>query len=239
MIKDGLIQLKEIGGIPVQVSIIRSKGKPNVRTLKPMTPKGMTLHNTGNISSDAGALAHGKYLQNLEDKNEVYKSWHITVSHNRIVQHLPLSEQGYHAGDGEYGYGNTSTIGIEIAENKDYQKSERNAIKLIVALICYYGFDASAIKPHRYYSQSEKLCPRRILLSEYTWQEDWNRFQRQRIRRALKHYLSLESVPDWGKKSIEKLINKGYLTGDGDTLDLTLDMIRIFVVHDRAGLYGD
>ncbi|HBH13536.1 MAG TPA: hypothetical protein DDX29_10560 [Clostridiales bacterium] len=237
MIKRGLIQLKEIGGIPVQMSIVQPIEKPNVRTLKPMTPKGITLHNTGNVSPAAGAFAHGQYLQNLENRNKVYKSWHITVSHDRMVQHLPLTEQGYHAGDGENGYGNTSTIGIEIAENKDYETAERNAIRLIVALTRYFGLDASTIKPHRYYSQSKKLCPHRILLSEDNWQEDWDGFQRYRVQPALDYYENLKSIPDWGKKTIEKLINKGYLTGDGDTLDLTLDMIRIFVIHDRAGLY--
>ncbi len=237
MIKDGLIQLEEINGIPVQVSIIQTNGKPNVRTLKPMTPKGITLHNTGNTAPSAGALAHGQYLQNLENRSEVYKSWHITVSHDRIVQHLPLNEQGHHAGDGERGPGNTSTIGIEIAENKDYPKAERNAIRLIVALKRHFGFDESAIKPHRFYSHSEKLCPRRILLSENTWQKDWERFLENRIRPALDYYDGIESVPEWGKKTVAKLVAKGYLMGDGNSLRLTKDMIRIFVIHDRAGLY--
>lgn len=237
MIKDGLIQLKEIGGIPVQVSIIQPNGLPNVRTLKPMTPKGITFHNTGNTSPSSGAIAHGRYLQHLEDKNEVYKSWHLTVSHDRILQHLPLTEQGYHAGDGEHGPGNTSTIGIEIAENKDYETAERNAVKLIVVLMRYYGLGASAMKPHRFYSQSRKLCPRRILLSESTWQEDWERFLKHRIQSSFELYDIIESVPDWGKTTVEKLIAKGYLMGDGGALGLTLDMIRIFVIHDRAGLY--
>ncbi|MDP3388047.1 MAG: N-acetylmuramoyl-L-alanine amidase [Eubacteriales bacterium] len=237
MIKDGLIQPEKIDGIPIKVSIIQPRGIPNVRTMKPMTPKGITVHNTGNTSPAAGALAHGQYLQKLEDKSEEYKSWHITVSHDRIVQHLPLTEQGYHAGDGKNGYGNMHTIGIEIAENKNYETAEKNTIKLIVTLMRYYGFEASALKPHRYYSHAEKLCPRRILLSEENWQEKWEGFLRQRILSNTSHYNSMGSVPDWGKKTIEKLIAKGYLMGDGDTLGLTLDMIRTFVIHDRAGLY--
>lgn len=239
MIKRGLIQLKEIGGIPVQMSIVQPIEKPNVRTLKPMTPKGITLHNTGNVSPAAGAFAHGQYLQNLENRNKVYKSWHITVSHDRMVQHLPLTEQGYHAGDGENGYGNTSTIGIEIAENKDYETAERNAIRLIVALTRYFGLDASTIKPHRYYSQSEKLCPHRILISEDTWEKNWDEFLKYKIWPKLEYYYSLESIPQWGKSTVSKLISKGYLEGVGDGLGLTMDMIRLLVIHDRAGLYGD
>jgi N-acetylmuramoyl-L-alanine amidase len=167
----------------------------------------------------------------------VYKSWHITVSHDRVVQHLPLTEQAYHAGDGEHGQGNTSTIGLEIAENTDYEEAERNAIKLIVELWQHFAFDISAIKPHRFYSYSKKLCPHRILLSEHTWQKDWERFLENRLRSSYDHYDSLGSVPDWGKKTVAKLLAKGYLMGNGETLSLTTDMIRIFVVHDRAGLY--
>ena len=51
-------------------------------------------------------------------------------------------------------------------------------------------------------------------------------------------YNTLAEVPDWAKATISKLIDKKLLTGDGNKLDLSLDMIRIFVINDRAGLYG-
>lgn len=44
----------------------------------------------------------------------------------------------------------------------------------------------------------------------------------------------------WAIPTIEKLISKGVLrgnSGDGTSLDLSLDMIRMFVFNDRAGLY--
>ena len=54
-------------------------------------------------------------------------------------------------------------------------------------------------------------------------------------------YNTIDEVPDWGKDTIQKLINKGYLIGykdgNGTALDLTTEMIRMFVIHDRAGLY--
>ncbi len=51
-------------------------------------------------------------------------------------------------------------------------------------------------------------------------------------------YNSLNECPDWAKPTISKLIKKKYLAGDGSKLDLSLDMIRIFVINDRAGIYG-
>ena len=50
-------------------------------------------------------------------------------------------------------------------------------------------------------------------------------------------YANIEQVPDWGKATIQKLIDKGFLAGTGNSLDLSLDMIRIFVINDKAGLY--
>ena len=49
-------------------------------------------------------------------------------------------------------------------------------------------------------------------------------------------YDSIEEVPDWAKDTIQKLIDKGFLKNAN--LDLSLDMIRIFVINDRAGVYG-
>jgi len=47
------------------------------------------------------------------------------------------------------------------------------------------------------------------------------------------------TMPEWARATITKLVTKGYLTGD-DTGDLRLsdDMLRIFVVLDRAGAFG-
>ena len=46
-------------------------------------------------------------------------------------------------------------------------------------------------------------------------------------------------VPEWGRATIQKLIDKGALKGiDGEgSLALTFDLVRLYVVHDRLGLY--
>ena len=49
---------------------------------------------------------------------------------------------------------------------------------------------------------------------------------------------TLEEMPDWAKPTIKKLVGKGFLAGTDQGLDLSLDMVRIFVIHDRAGLYN-
>ena len=51
-------------------------------------------------------------------------------------------------------------------------------------------------------------------------------------------YKYTADIPDWGRATVQKLMDKGYLTGKApDDLDLSEDMIRLLVVNDRAGLY--
>lgn len=47
-------------------------------------------------------------------------------------------------------------------------------------------------------------------------------------------YNSIEEIPDWGKPTIQKLMDKGTLNGDENgNLDLSHDMLRMLVIHDR------
>lgn len=51
-------------------------------------------------------------------------------------------------------------------------------------------------------------------------------------------YMYTQDVPEWGRATIQKLMDKGIYKGAApDNLRLTEDMLRIFVVHDRMGLY--
>lgn len=50
-------------------------------------------------------------------------------------------------------------------------------------------------------------------------------------------YNTVEECPEWARATIQKLVNKGFLNGNGEGLDLSHDMIRILVIHDRAGMY--
>lgn len=51
-------------------------------------------------------------------------------------------------------------------------------------------------------------------------------------------YNTVKECPSWAQATIQKLINKGYLTGNGDGLNLSEDMVRLLVILDRAGVFG-
>ena len=48
-------------------------------------------------------------------------------------------------------------------------------------------------------------------------------------------YNTVEECPSWAQETIQKLVNKGYLDGTGQGLDLSHDMVRTLVILDRAG----
>lgn len=51
-------------------------------------------------------------------------------------------------------------------------------------------------------------------------------------------YNTVKECPSWAQATIQKLITKGFLTGNGKNLDLSEDMIRLLVIQDRAGVFG-
>ena len=46
------------------------------------------------------------------------------------------------------------------------------------------------------------------------------------------------NLPEWARPTIQKLVDKGYLKGnDKSELGLTDEMLKLFVINDRAGVY--
>jgi N-acetylmuramoyl-L-alanine amidase CwlA/peptidoglycan hydrolase-like protein with peptidoglycan-binding domain len=192
-----------INGVKYTEKIIEPSGIANVRTLKPMNPKYIIVHNTGNAAASAGDEAHAVYLQNLEKADKEYVSWHVTVDCDSATQHLPFNEMGYHAGDGAEGDGNQNGIGIEIAENKDYPAAEENGIKIICHLMKEFGITIDRVWPHRKFARNKKLCPHLILKSQATWEKDWSAFR----SRIMEEYEKLYHQPK--KPKITHTVSKG------------------------------
>nr|WGE00944.1 N-acetylmuramoyl-L-alanine amidase [Bacillus velezensis] len=123
-----------------------------------MNPAYITVHNTANTARRANATMHARYEKNPETPT----SWHFTVDDKEIYQHLPLNENGWHAGDGN-GTGNRKSIGIEICENSDgdFEKAVANAQWLIKKLMKEQGISLANVVPHQHWSG--KYCPHKPL----------------------------------------------------------------------------
>jgi N-acetylmuramoyl-L-alanine amidase len=147
-------------------------GRRNRPGTKLTGPKYITIHDTANPSKGADALMHAKYLKGDAAVNRP-ASWHFTVDDERIVQHIPLDEVAWHAGDGSKGSGNTSSIAIEICENADGDraKAEANAAELVAYLIrtvpSLLPFPECVVQHNRW---SGKDCPRIIRHRSGGWE---------------------------------------------------------------------
>jgi N-acetylmuramoyl-L-alanine amidase len=125
----------------------------------PLRATSLTIHETANHAKGADALAHARYLQSPEAGLRLV-SWHFTVDSQRIVQHLPVTEVGWHTAVHS---GNHSSLGIEICVNEDgvFGKACANA-RILAGIIAYErGFRFTQILPHK--SWSGKNCPATLL----------------------------------------------------------------------------
>ncbi|MEC1429933.1 N-acetylmuramoyl-L-alanine amidase [Bacillus subtilis] len=170
------------------------KGNKN-RPAYPMNPLYITVHNTSNTAKGADAASHARYVKNPETAT----SWHFTVDDKKIYQHLPLNENGWHAGDGN-GTGNRKSIGIEICENSDgdFEKAVSNAQWLIKKLMKEQGISFANVVPHKHWSGKE--CPRKLL-------DRWDSFK-----------AGINGAASSPTKTVKKTTGDTYTVKKGDTL---------------------
>lgn len=142
------------------------KGNKN-RPAHPMSPKYITIHDTGNASKGAGAKNHAIYA--ARGVNEV--GYHFVVDDKNIYQLLPLTENAWHAGDGGSGTGNRQSIAIEICENPESNRTtaEKNAQQLAACLMKKCSIPIANIKQH--YDWNGKNCPHIIRARKNGWND--------------------------------------------------------------------
>ncbi|MBY6040593.1 N-acetylmuramoyl-L-alanine amidase [Bacillus velezensis] len=163
-----------------------------------MEPAYITVHNTANTQKGANAASHARYAKNPGTPT----SWHFTVDEKEVYQHLPLNENGWHAGDGNRGTGNRKSIGIEICENSDgdFEKAVANAQWLIKKLMKEQGISVANVVPHQHWSG--KYCPRKLL-------DRWDSFK-----------AGISGAPSSPAKTEVKIGGPTYTVKKGDALSV-------------------
>ncbi len=212
MIKNGILQVNEINGTPVVIDLIPTSNKIS-RPQIAITPKYITVHNTGNTKPSANANANADANSNYAQNTPSYVSWHFLVDDNKIIQNLPINEVAWHAGDGS-GDGNYKSIGIEICEHEgiDWDKAKENAAKLIKFLITHVDRILN-IYPHQHWSG--KYCPHKIL------DEGWEDFKEYVLN------YNLCDVPKWQYNGFDNLVDKGIIQSPEYWRDKLKDNITV------------
>lgn len=200
-----------------------------------MTPEFIVVHNTANDASAANEVA---YM--VRNDNKI--SFHYAVDDQGVVQGVPENRNAWHAGDGTTGNGNRCGIGVEICYSKSggerFVKAERNAARFIASRLKAYGWGIERVKKHQDFDG--KYCPHRTL------DNGWNRFLKliqaeldankvNEEEEEVKKFNTIEEIPEYGKATVQKLVDAGALHGTGEGLALSEDMLRILVILDRMG----
>lgn len=215
----------------------------------------IVLHHTGGNDIDASAKQiHGWHLKN---------GW-SGIGYHYVIRKDGTIERGRPEwAIGSHAYGeNSHTIGIHLSG--DFEQAEPTAQQiekcamLIADIADRYGLpiDRETIVGHGELMATD--CPGTNLQSllddgtitgKAVWyynnahgvENNEEQVQEQdggnQGGRSMERFNTIDSLPDWAKPTVQKMIDKGLLNGNGESLDLSLDMLRIFVVNDRAGLY--
>ena len=177
-------------------------------------------------------------------------SAHYFVDENEIIQSVKDTDTAWHCGAKTYKHElcrNDNSIGIEMCSEKDEQgkyyineSTQNNTIELIKQLMQKY--DISIENVLRHYDITGKLCPEPFVRNQVQWLDFKQKLIEKEGTQTIMIYNYVDdNMPDWAKPTIIKMIQKGHLHGVNERgeLNLTYDMLRIFVTDDKAGVYDN
>ena len=204
----------------------------------------IVIHYTANLGDTA------KNNADYFAREKVKASAHYFVDENEIWNSVPIEKAAWHCGgdlQGSGGYtfygkcNNTNSIGVEICmltKNAVIRKdSIRHAAKFVRWLMQRYGIDAGHVIRH--YDVTGKQCPAPMVVDPKLWASFKAMLSEEQEETEMR-YKYYDDMPDWAKPTIAKLVKKGLLKGDGNGAhNLSEDALKVFVVNDRAGLYGE
>ena len=147
-----------------RVAIIpRTNANRPGRKLRGGIPAYITIHETGNTDKGANAEMHSRFVFTGGGAEGV--SFHYVVDDHESIQLVPDDEVAWHAGDGPFGPGNSTSLAVEACVNSDgnFERTKRNLVKLVVKLMLAYGIPASKVVQHNYWSGKD--CPHFLRLS--------------------------------------------------------------------------
>lgn len=223
--------------------------------------KYIVIHDTGNSSAGANAIAHFNYF-NGGDRSS---SADFFVDDTQVLCVNDYYKfYTWHCGDGKgkYGISNRNSIGIEICINSDgnREKAIENAISITKELMKELNIPIERVVRH--YDASRKNCPATMSKNGWAeWYEFKNKLQNKeeltmtqyeelktmignltgkvaKLKNPMIYNYIDNNMPDWARPTIDKLYNKGFLKGDENgCLNLDISMLRILVILDRSGTF--
>lgn len=177
-------------------------------------------------------------------RENVGASAHFFVDEKETWSSVPEACVAWHCGAKSYRHPecrNSNALGVEICMNdkqgKVRQASIDRAALLVRALMAKY--DVPVDRVLRHYDVTGKHCPGPMVDDPALWTAFRAKLtQTEQEEEDDMRYKYYDDMPDWAQLTVKKLMDKGYLKGEGDgVLNLSEDTLKVLVVGDRAGLY--
>lgn len=218
----------------------------------------VTFHTTGNTTQSAINTI-------INPANQV--SYHFIIDNQgNVTQHVNMAHIAFHAGTQTTNPALNNYLGHSTSEIFRQRRVNHNDYSIGIAFGDTFGMMPNAVQflsaaqllEHikqtytiRHLTTHSIVHPRSRINDPVTpanmptfW-ANLDRAMMSLINDDIEHdvgetrYNSVGELPEWAKPAIERLIERGLLLGDGATLNLSEDMVRIFVIHFRAGLYDE
>ncbi len=224
-----------------------ARGRPDIRYL--------VIHFTANDGDTA------KNNADYFARESVSASAHYFVDENEVWQSVRDSDIAWHCGTrGTYFHPycrNANSIGVELCSRKRdgryffAPETVRRAQALTRELMARYAIPPDRVVRH--YDVTHKNCPAPFVENAAAWaafkagltdEKEEDDMTENEVKRLIEQsrtvYHTASEVPDWGRATVEKLMRKGWLKGrDGAAIDLPEETLRVLVINDRAGIYGE
>ena len=210
-------------------------------------PRELILHYIGNPGTTARQNAN--YFAQVNSQTSV----HYIVDDGEIIEIIPPDQKSYGTSSREH---NERGIQIEMchpdASGKISETTLDNVVWLCRELMERYGITEII----RHYDVTGKKCPlwyvehpeewealkERIVEGEDEMTEELERrlaaIEAVTVNRMIYNYVD-ENMPEWARGTVQKLMDRGYLKGTDEGLGLDDSMLRVLVMLDRAGAFGE
>ena len=220
--------------------------------------KYIVIHDTGNSSAGANAIAHFNYFNGSERSS----SADFFIDDTQILCVNDYHKfYTWHCGDGKgkYGISNRNSIGIEICINSDGNRQKAIDKTLVLVRELMKELNIPIDRVVRHYDVSRKNCPGSMINNNWAeWYEFKKRIQdtevlsmpqyeelktmigelSKKIKEPMIYNYVDANMPEYARQTIQKLMDKGYLKGDSSgNLNLTDEMLRTLVILDRSGSF--
>lgn len=201
--------------------------------------KYIVVHYTGNRGDTANNNA--VYFAR-ECTNQT--SAHYFVDENETWQSVPDACVAWHCGTKGMFYHascrNSNSLGVEICmldkNGKVRTGSISRAAVLVRELMRIYNVPADHVIRH--YDVTHKDCPAPMVSNPALWQAFKDMLKEQEDTEEMKYYEKITEIPSGEmRETVQLLIDRKVIAGNGSGLHLSEDMVRLLVYNRRMGLY--